>query len=274
MRIRGWPAALLLAPILAAQGVTPSAPAQWSDQQKEEFLKTAQIKRTRDLSVGVTGTQRVSLASEAGTHDAHFQSVDIARPRYETAAGSEINFRDSYKFNIAAYRLDRMLDLRMTPVSVERKVAGHTGAMTWWVDDVLMMESERVKKKISPPESERWNDQIHQMNVFTQLVYNTDQNMTNLLITKGWTVWIIDFTRAFRLFKEPREATRLVRIDRRLWNGLKGLSRDRLERELTPWLGKLEINGILARRDWIVDYLEKECARKGEAAVICDLEGH
>jgi hypothetical protein len=274
MRIIRGIAIVLLAPILPAQTVAPAEPARWSDQQKEDFLKSAQITRIRDLSVGVTGTKRLTLTGEAGTHDAHFQSVDIARVRYETAAGSELNFRDSYKFNIAAYRLDRMLNLRMTPVSVERRVAGNTGAITWWVDDVLMMESERVRKKIGPPDTDRWHDQIHQMNIFTQLIYNTDQNMTNLLITKDWTVWIIDFTRAFRLYKEPRDATRLVRIDRRLWNGLRQLSRDKLEAELSPWLGRLELDGIMARRDWIVDYLEKECARRGEAAVICDLSGH
>jgi hypothetical protein len=58
--------------------------------------------------VGITSSQRLKLDDGSITRDAHFQAVDIFKPRYETARGLEINFRDTYKFNIAAYRLDKL----------------------------------------------------------------------------------------------------------------------------------------------------------------------
>ena len=36
------------------------------------------------------------------------------------------------------------------------------------------------------------------MNVFQELIYNTDPNLGNMLITNDWQVKIIDFTREFR----------------------------------------------------------------------------
>jgi len=36
------------------------------------------------------------------------------------------------------------------------------------------------------------------MRVFSQLVYDTDRNLGNVLISEDWHLWMIDFTRAFR----------------------------------------------------------------------------
>ncbi len=52
---------------------------------------------------------------------------------FTSAFGTELNFRDSYKYNIAAYRLGRLLGLDMIPPSVERKVGGTYTAVIWWI---------------------------------------------------------------------------------------------------------------------------------------------
>ena len=102
--------------------------------------------------------------------------MDIHKAQYQTPTGMEINFRDSYKYNIAAYKLDRLLGLNMVPVSVEWKVAGDSAAVTWWFDDIMMMDKERYTKKIQVPAAKRasWNDQMYQVRVFNELIYNTD----------------------------------------------------------------------------------------------------
>ena len=61
-----------------------------------------------------------------------------------------MNFRDTWKFNVAAYRLARILEIDMVPPSIERKVNGKSAAVTWWLDN-CMMESDRVKKKLEAP---------------------------------------------------------------------------------------------------------------------------
>ena len=269
-------AGLLLSPAVQSQTSDSAASAKLSDAEAEKFLLEAKIIKAKGVSTGITGTRRGTLSDGRLTHDASIQTVDIYKASFQTARGTELNFRDSYKYNIAAYRLDRMLNLGMVPVSVERKVKGRTAAVTWWVDDVLMMERERFLKKIEPPHRTVWNDQMHQARIFNELVYNTDANLGNLLITKDWKIALIDFTRAFRIHKNLREPKNIanVRIDRRFYSGLRQLSAENLTSKLGDVLRKPEIQALLARRDRIVSHFEQQIAKKGEAAIVHRMSGH
>ena len=266
--------AVAAAGLSAAQSADTATPAL-SDQQKEEFLRTAKITVMKELSVGINNTHRATLSDGKTTRYAHVQSVNIRKASYSTPSGTELNFRDSYKYNMAAYKLDRMLGLNMIPVSIERKVEGDTSSVTWWVD-FKMMEKERYQKKTPVPPARRmnWNDQMYQTRVFNELVYNTDPNLGNILITEGWNIRLIDFTRAFRTLKTLRTPKNLKRCDRRIYNAMQELNGENLTRELGKYLTKSEIRGMLARRDKIMKFFNSEIAAKGEAAVICDKEGH
>lgn len=256
----------------AAEVATP----RLSDAEKEHFLLTAKVVRTRRVSTGITGTLRATLDDGKLVHDASIQTVNISKPTFQTATGTELNFRDSYKYNIAAYRLDRLIGLRMIPVSVERRVQGKTGAVTWWVDNVQMMEKERYQKKINAPDPDDWNDQMYQVRIFNELVYNTDPNLGNLLITHDWKLRMIDFTRAFRLYRQLREPENIenCRPDRRVYNGLLGLNEEVLGQRLGDVLRRNEIRAVLARRDHIIAHFNQQIAQEGEQAVICDKPGH
>ncbi len=245
-------------------------------EQKEEFLLNAKVISSKEIGVGINNTRRATLSDGKLTHDAHVQTVDIRKQEFKTLNGMELNFRDSYKYNIAAYRLDRLLGLNMLPVSVERKVGGDTASMTWWVDDVMMMERDRYKKKIQVPPQRNvaWNDQMYQVRVFNQLVFNNDPNLGNLLITKDWTIRLVDYSRAFRTQKSLRNPEDLVRCDRRIYDALHELNASVLNRELSGYLSKWEIRGILARRDKILEIFDAKIAANGEASVICDKPGH
>src|SRR6185503_13080477 len=102
------------------------------------------------------------------------------------------------------YRLDRILELYMTPVSIERNVEGKTSAVTWWLDD-SMMETDRIKKKLESPDRDVWNREMYIVRVFDQLIFNTDRNLQNLMIDKEWHIWKIDHTRAFRQLTTLRQ---------------------------------------------------------------------
>lgn len=262
--------------VAGQQAESGPAPPQWNDAEKENFLLTAKVVRMRGVSTGITGTQRATLSNGKQTHDASIQTVDISKPTFQTATGTELNFRDSYKYNIAAYRLDRILGLNMIPVSVQRTVKGKTGAITWWVDNVKMMEKDRFQKKIVAPNPDDWNDQMYQVRVFNELVYNTDANLGNLLITEDWQLRMIDFSRAFRLQKELRDPKNLTncRIDRRIYDGLRRLNEESLTERLRDVLRSNEISGLLARRDRILAYFDAQIAQRGAQAVICDKAGH
>ena len=115
-----------------------------SNQAKEEFLRTAVVAKASAAGKGITGSWRVSLEGSGMTHAASFQSVDERAFVKDLGHGvKELHFVDSYRYNIAAYRLANLLGLDdLVPVSVERKWRGKLGAMTWWVDDVMMDEAD------------------------------------------------------------------------------------------------------------------------------------
>ena len=240
--------------------------------QIEDYLLKAKVMSHRSLSTGVTDSQRAVLDDGKLKHEAHIQTVDISKTSFQTQRGTEFNFRDSYKFNMAAYELDKLLDLNMVPPSVERKVIGHSAAVTWWVDD-SMMELERTKKKMEPPDQNRWNLQMYCVRVFDQLIYNTDRNLGNLVITKDWKIWMIDHTREFRTMKDLQNVKNLVQCDRKLLAKLRELNMETLKQKLGHYLTSSEIEGILARRDKIVKFFDDQVALKGEAAVLYDLDG-
>lgn len=253
-----------LAPALCAQTTL-------TQEQKERFLETAEVVGIKDLSVGITNSRRATLNDGSLTHYAHVQNVYERKASAVTPKGTELNFVDSYKFNIAAYRLDKLLGLGMIPPSVERVVSGNSSAVTWWVDDVLMMEKERYLKKITPPDQARWNDQMFNLRIFNQLVYNTDPNLGNVLIDKSWQVWAIDFTRAFRWHKRLEKPDALGKIDRGVWDRLRALEPQEVRETMRGVLTKSEIDGVLARREKLIEHFDKLIAKRGEAQVLCTL---
>ena len=238
--------------------------------EMEEFLRTAKILERRTIPVGVTAPQRATLSDGSLTHDAQIQPVDIFMLEFQTSRGREMNFRDSWKFNIAAYRLDRILELNMIPMSVERRVDNKPAAVTWWLDDVLMTENDRVKKKVQPPDPAAWDKLVDIMRVFDELISNFDRNQGNIAITKDWKLWMIDHTRAFRGLKGLSNPQTLKRCERKLLAGMRALNEEVLTRELTPYLNRDQVRGLLGRRDRIVKLFDEQIATKGEAAVLYD----
>ena len=239
----------------AAPSSTPVRTLSIADQ--EQFLKKAKVVRTRGVNVGITGTSRATLTDGVVTHDASIQTIDEYKQRFEGTQGTEFNFRDTWRYNVAAYRLDRLLDLGMIPPSVERSYNGKVGSFTWWVDDVLMDEGARLKKKVEAPVAKTWNEQMWHVRMFDQLIYNVDRNLGNLLIDTEWRIWMIDHTRAFRVYKVLKAQGNLSRMDRRLLERLKALDKATLKKTMDDYLSPSEIDTLLKRRDLIVQHFDK-----------------
>lgn len=260
----------LVAP--AAQPPAPSAPAPAPTcSEMEAFLRTAKIVgRRKDLPVGITVPSRITLDDGRLRHDAAVQNVDVKKATFDGVMGTEINFRDAWQFNVAGYELAKMLGINMVPPYVERAISGYASSVSWWVEDA-MMERDRIRKKIQPPDVLGWNQQTYAARVFHELIGDSDPNATNMLITPDWRVWLIDFTRAFRLTRTLRRPEGLRQIDRRLLAGLRDLTADRLHQTLGRWLTRPEIQGLLARRDRIVELFDEQVETRGEAAVVYEL---
>ena len=237
--------------------------------EKERFLLTARVVRSAPANKGVTNTLRLTLTDGTLTHDAHFQPIDEHDVTKEMASGrKEVNFVDSYKYNVAAYRLAEMLGLDdMVPMYVERTWEGKTGSFGWWLP-VQMDEADRHRRKIPVPDPHAWNQQMYRMRVLDQLVYDIDANFTNVQIGEDWKIYRIDFTRAFRRFKELQSPKDLVQCDWQLLAKLQALDGNELAARTRGFLTKDEVKALMIRRDKIVEHFQKLIAEKGESEVL------
>ena len=254
---------------LRGQEVTLARATPLSDATIENFLLKANVVRKKTSKKGVTATIQATLSDGTLTHDAQIQTVDLAKTVFEAGAHTELNFKDTYRFNIGAYRLARLLDMDNVPMSVKRRHEGKDAAFTWWIDDVMFDEEGRLKQKpVQGPDPNRTAKQNANRLVFDELIQNRDRNQGNLVWTKDWKLWLIDHTRAFRLGKDLMKPEQLGRIDGALLAKLRTLTIEAMTKSMGDVMQKDEMMAVLARRDKLVKHFEDRIATRGEAAVL------
>jgi len=103
----------------------------------------------KSIPKGVTLPTRATLEYNGVRHDAAVQTVNIAKVSYQSARGTELNFKDFWGYNVAGYELAKILELDMVPPYIERKVGGQSASLSWWVND-SMMELDRKNRRMEP----------------------------------------------------------------------------------------------------------------------------
>ena len=192
----------LIASVVSVSGAAPGRrpPSRRTPRSNNSSHRGALVEQAHRPGRDQSEPRDIVLAGRV--HDAQIQAINIKLNDLYDPAGKPVPWRDDYRHNIAAYKLDRLLRLNMVPPSVERTTGKLRAAFTWWVDDVAMMESDRERKKIEPPDPEAWKKQLSVATTFDQLIYNVDRNTGNLLITKDWTLVLIDHTRRSRQIRD------------------------------------------------------------------------
>ena len=259
---------VLVAFLACATEAWAQAPALQPAQMRE-FLRSAEVTAAEQTSKGVTRPWRLTLTDETLTHDAAFQSVDQHKAVKRLGRKWEANFVDSYRYNIAAYLLAELVGLAdMIPVTVERRWDGRVGALSWWVDDVMFDEATRIEKQQRPDDVAAWSAQLARVLVFGELVHDTDRNKTNMLYTSDWTLHMIDFTRAFRIWDRLQRPENLISIDRQLFDRLRTLTEAEVKQATRPYLTDGEVAGVLRRRDRLIDHFQRLIDNKGESRIL------
>ncbi len=210
-------------------------------QQIEDCLKTAEIDHFKDISLGVTHPSRAWFKTGAVVASVAWKPLQPGMYR---------GFFESYKSEIAAYEMDKLLELHMVPPAVERVIDGVSGAMIMWVDDTRMWKELGLK-----PASLAWNTQMVRMEMFDALIGNIDRNAGNILVDTRWTVYLIDHSRAFVSAKGP--PTKFTHVDRALWARMQALDAAELKAAVGQWVDDRAINAMLERRNRMAKAIDK-----------------
>jgi hypothetical protein len=260
-------AACLVLMTLVHVEVSAQAPQGFQGTGIEEFLTRAKITGLRSIGEGVTLPQRATLELDGVTHYAVFKTIDDYAKVKQLDRGIELEFQDSWKTEIAAYELDKLLGLGMVPATVERTYSGKKGSLQFWVDS-KMSEAERVAKKLQPPRQFEWEEQVARIRMFDNLIYNTDRHLNNLRITEDWKIRLIDHSRTFRPFDQLKDPKLLTRFSRSLLEKMQLLDEPVLKERLGNYLTPYQIRGLLKRRDVMVALSKKLIAEKGSGTVL------
>lgn len=247
-----------------------AAPIVFQGPEIERFLKQAHITGMKDIPTGVTRPRKASLVQNGVTHFGVFKTIDEqpASGFQKLDDGTvEAYFQDSWRTEVAAYELDKLIGLGLVPATVPRTYEGQNGSMQFWVDNI-MDEKKRQQSHTMPPNPAAWNDQMAKLFLWDNLIYNTDRNLDNILITASWQLVAIDHSRTFRPFGNLKYPDQVTRVSRSLLARIDALDASTLKTHLSPYLSPDQIKGILKRRD-AIDRLVKQLVQKnGEAAVL------
>jgi hypothetical protein len=240
-----------------------------SEDELIAFLATAEVKSEQALSGGVTFPRKILLEKDGVRANAVFRDVNEDSTNAPSFGGGRdaLLFRDSYIYEPAAYKLSRMLGLDNVPPATLRKVRNKNGSVQIWVEN-SMTEKSMNKQGIKPPDEKRWNKQLQIMNTFDALVYNTDRNSGNVLITPDWKLWMIDHTRAFRRNPGLQQPDAIKQCERGFYQKLKGLDEKAAAAALKEDLSPYEIEALFKRRALLVEHLDRLIAEKGESQVL------
>ena len=234
-----------------------------------DFLASAAVVASKDLSTGTTRPKKLTLERDGVRLHAVFHSIDRSERQVKRLANGQfvLHLRDSYRSQVAAYEISRLLGIDSVPPTVVRASTGRKGSVQLWIEHA-MTEQKRRDQALDPPDLTVWNQQKAEQWVFDNLINNIDRNTGNTLIDGGWNLWLIDHTRSFGQDRELPYPERVTSLSKEMWSGLKALDPEEVRERLSPYLNKAEVRALLERREKLLELIEARIARLGEGRIV------
>jgi hypothetical protein len=229
----------------------------------EIFLRSGEVVEKRVIREGITLPDQVRLELGGVRRRAAFKARDIFFPdTMRIGSETQKGLHDSWKFEVAAYELDKLLGLGMVPVTVARRIEGHEGALIDWVEGVL----PEFGASPSGFDPQVWEDEVARVWLFDYLAYNIDRTPDNLLIVEGFKARLIDHSRAFQRFLIPMRPLR--RFPRPVIENLRTLGEEVFREKLGPYLDDEELQALLERRKLVLQRVDELLASRPPSEVL------
>jgi hypothetical protein len=236
----------------------------------EEFLLNANVtKEEQMMSEAVTNPWHITLELNGLTNDALWKNPE----------GRMKGYIEGWKFEIAAYLFDKHLGLNMIPPTVEKRFHNNRGSCQFWVKAKMTMK-DKVEQKIKTPPIKvfNYNRALNLQRFFDNLIGNEDRHQNNYLITEDWRIILIDHSRSFRTGKKwttelpygekNKEGLVLKEMPKDLLEKAKALTFEVIKGFTGDTLTDEEINAVLARKELIIQHINKLIEKNGEANVL------
>jgi hypothetical protein len=249
-------------------------PGEIKEREKwEQFLLEAKItdqSQPYSEQEAVTEPWRLTLEKDGITRFGHWKNPE----------GRFKGYIDSWKYEIAAYRLDKLLELNMIPPTVEKRFQGNRGSCQVMVE-YKMLYRAKVEKDIPVPpiKVDPYMKAVFLQRAFDNLIANDDRNVGDILLAEDWRMFLIDHSRSFRTSGKyaknlvndekskggPKLMSQLPRV---FYDKLKSLNAEMIKEAVGEYLKDKEIEYVLTRRDLIIGWLDKRIKELGEDKVL------
>lgn len=184
---------------------------------------------------------------------------------------------DCWRYEVAAYRLDKALGLGMVPATVERHESGRPGSCQLFADGAEPLRDKMERsEEMSPAAVVHWRRGGYLQQAFDNLIGNSDRSQGNILLTPDWRWVLIDHSRAFRTeaaytkalpFDEKMlpDGELMKELPRAFVERLRALDEAAITAAVGPYLDKKEIRATTARKALLLAWIDAAIAKVGDA---------
>ncbi|RPI97945.1 MAG: hypothetical protein EHM31_12665, partial [Candidatus Aminicenantes bacterium] len=244
--------------VAARSGIRLPPPKPLMSREMEAFLRTAAVTGHEPGPGGRTDAWRITLEARGVVLPALFKYIDRRRPD---------PLADSYRYDLAAYALNKYLGLSYAPPIIERTVENVPGALQAFISGARPLADFR-EKRAAPPDPEAFEKAMADLVVFQALVYDDCRNEKDTLVGEDGRIYRVDFSEAFAPNKGDGPGCEIKRCSRLLYRRLLGWEDRTVAAYLGRYLGPEEIRALNTRRTFMVRRLRMMIKSLGEANVL------
>lgn len=215
----------------------------------EKYLATAKIiSVTPDENAGRTEPWIIELDDGTIRRRGYFKHVSRCRPN---------PLPDCYKYEMAAYKLSMLLDIKCVPPTVERKINGISGSLQLWVGDSEKLKNI-IEEDIKLPYPEIFNTCLIDCRVFENLTLCRLSDEDVLVDLEKCTLCRVDFSEAFSPTHRLIPGLKMEKCSEQLYQNLSKLRDSDIRSHLGSYLNSDELEAVLMRKKKIIKKLSKK----------------